>query len=66
MICGWQDLRIEVVQQEIEYLNLNGDIMVKKGIFGLWGNTHILVSYTLISSQEIKGLEGWNHGYVNH
>ena len=29
-------------------------LLFKRGYFGLWGNTHILVSYTLISFHWIK------------
>ena len=33
---------------------LNGDIVVKRGYFGLLGNGHILVYYPLISYQRIN------------
>ena len=33
---------------------LNGDIMVRKGIFGPFGNAHILVYYPIISYQRIE------------
>ena len=45
---------------------LNGYIMVQKGIFWTIGNTHILVSFTIIYSQGIKVIKGWNNIYENH
>ena len=33
--------------------DLNGDIVVQKGYFGLLGNTHILVYYPIVSSLKI-------------
>ena len=36
------------------YLDLNGNIVVQKGYFGLMGNTRILVYYPIISSRSIK------------
>ena len=35
--------------------------MVQKGLFFIMGNTHILISYLLVYSFMIKGLEGWNN-----
>ena len=38
----------------------------KRGYVELWGNIHILVSYSLISSLWENIIEGRNNGYGNH
>ena len=38
----------------MSYSSLNVDIVVKKGYFGLLGNTRLLVHYPIVSSQKIE------------
>ena len=44
------------------YSALNGDFMVQKGVFWTMGDTHILLSYPLVYSCMMKGIEGLNNG----
>ena len=45
---------LRVIYQEITPPDLNGDIMVQKGYFGLMANPNIFVYYPLVSSMRIK------------
>ena len=56
-----QTARYWFLQQEMASLALNGYIIFQMGYFGLLGNAHILVYYTIISYTmiEVYRVEKW-------